>query len=51
MIYGTDTIQTGTITIEPHTSILSINEDNDPTNDISTNELNEMFCRVGRYAE
>ena len=51
MVYGTDTIQTGTITIEPQTSILSINEDDDPTNDISTNELNEMFCRVGRYAE
>ncbi len=51
MIYGPDTIQSGTITLEPQTNILSVNHDDDPTNDISTNELNEMFCRIGRYAE
>ena len=51
MIYGPDTIQSGAVTLEPQTNILSVNHDDDPTNDISTNELNEMFCRIGRYAE
>lgn len=32
-------------------NIAEKNYDDDPTNDISSNELNEMFYRVGRYAE
>ncbi len=46
MIYGEDGVS-----FEPLEKLLSVNEDDDPTNDISSNELREMFCRVGRYAE
>ena len=46
MIYGEDGVS-----FEPLEKLLAVNEDGDPDNDISSNELREMFCRVGRYAE
>lgn len=51
LLYGMGDVQAGEAGAIPQDGIMSVNNDDDPNNDLSHNELNEMFCRVGRYAE